>query len=294
MSSSSLASRFSRLVALPHSVFALPFGLAAFLIAFRKNIAEGAVDSTVGGAGWLVIVLVVGAVVAARTAAMAFNRLVDAEFDSRNPRTAGREIPTGQLSRVTVWGLVVGSSLVFFVCAASLGKHCLMLSPIVLLVLLGYSFTKRFTAYAHLVLGLALALAPGGAWWVLRPLVELTPLLMMAGVMFWVAGFDLLYSCQDVEFDRNNGLHSIPASVGVERAFLLARGAHLLSALMFAGVGFSASLGVGYFIGLTALSMLFALQHLAISPNNLARINLSFFTLNGLISIGYFLVVCFL
>ncbi len=287
----SVVGKYSRLVALPHSVFALPFALSAFLLAARQSIILGQYHYSARGILYL-LALVIIAVVSARTAAMGFNRIVDAVIDAQNPRTANREIPTGKISQTQAACLVGLSIFVFLGTCALLGDHCLRLAPLVLLVLLGYSFTKRFSRFSHLFLGLALGLSPAGAWWVLRPTIELTPVLLIFAVLFWVAGFDILYSCQDAEFDRRNNLFSIPAHYGIEKSLTIAKIFHLVAILAFVGVGLAAQLSGGYFVGLSLLGVLFLGQHLLISANDLSRINHAFFTFNGAISLGYFVVVC--
>jgi len=282
--------KFSNLVALPHSVFALPFALASFHLAAQLNIQAG-VPSQSSMQKLAQLIFVVLAVVAARTSAMAFNRLVDAHIDAKNPRTKNRELPAGALTAKSVKLLIVLSTALFLACAAALGIHCLMLAPFVLLILFAYSYSKRYTNFSHLLLGLSLAAAPGGAWWVLRPEVETTPLMLMFAVLFWVAGFDILYSCQDFEFDKNNNLHSVPARFGIERALLIAKFFHFVSLGFFIAVGISANLETAYFWGLGVIGALMLGQHFLISANNLNRINHAFFTANGCISILYFLLV---
>lgn len=279
---------FSRLIALPHSVFALPYALSSLFIARHLNIMEGK-DATQSFLPLMLLIII--AVISARSAAMAFNRLLDASIDALNPRTSGREIPKGLVSPSQAQLIVVVSLLVFFLCAYSLGPHCLIVSPFVVAILLGYSWTKRFTCYSHLVLGLALALAPGGAWWVLRPQLEVIPLLLMSAVIFWVTGFDIIYSCQDEAFDKTHNLHSIPARLGTKQALVLAKSSHLLAVLLFFAVGYEAKLGMIYFWGMLLISSFFLFQHLLISVNNLNRVNHAFFTCNGIISIGYFVLV---
>ena len=284
MSLRTVFERYSGLVALPHSVFALPFALSSFLLAARTSALT--LDGALIGKGALIIL----AVVCARTAAMAFNRYVDWRIDARNPRTAEREIPRGAINPKSALLLVLGSSVAFGICAALLGMHCLVLAPAVLIVLLGYSLTKRFTSAAHLFLGAALGLAPGGAWWVIRPSVELVPLLLMGAVTLWVAGFDILYSCQDTEFDRQEGLHSIPARLGIRNALMLARILHAISFSLFIAVGLAAHLPGVYFAGQLVIGFLLGYQHTLVSEIDLSRINRAFFTTNGVISLGYLLL----
>lgn len=273
---------FSSLIALPHTVFALPFALSSYLFAWKKGTL--AVSSL---SEWQRFVMVVFCLVFARTSAMAFNRLVDAGIDSENPRTIGRDIPQGRVSRGQAIGLTVISLVLFLFGCAVLGMHCLMLSPLVLLILLGYSLTKRFTAYSHLVLGLALAAAPGGAWWVLRPMVELEPLLLMLGVLLWVAGFDILYSCQDTIFDRRKGLHSIPAAIGIERSLSVSTQLHVICLFSFLLLGQILSLNWTYFVGMAMFGALLWWQHRLLSPFDLSRINQAFFVANGCISLCF-------
>ncbi len=282
-----LVSRYSKLVALPHSVFALPFALASFIFANKVNEAEGLASSNI----IFLLSMVVLAAIGARTAAMSFNRIVDVDYDSKNPRTVSRELPSGEVS---VWGakvLCLFSSLVFIGAAAAIGMHCLILVLPVLLVIFGYSYTKRFSSLSHLVLGLSLALAPGGAWWAIRPTVEVIPLMLMCAVVFWVAGFDTLYSCQDVDFDKKSGLHSIPARFGVANALKIALAFHCLAFLLFVGVGFLANVDAIYFYGMGVIGLIFVGQHTLISSKDLRLINHAFFTFNGMLSLVYFLVV---
>lgn len=287
MRSASLAARISKLIALPHSVFALPFAISAFLLSVRAEKLDGHQTPDLAKT----LLLAVAAVVFARSAAMAFNRLVDHNIDAINPRTSSRELPSKALTRGHVLAVITLSTCGFLFCSALLGKHCLLLAPVVLLLLFGYSYTKRFSALSHFILGLSLAAAPGGAWWIYRPQIEPVPLLLMAAVMFWVAGFDILYSCQDQEFDKRQGLHSIPAYLGLGKAMALSTVVHVISFGLFVLVGSSANLPTFYYIGMALLGMLFVGQHLFISPNNLSRINHAFFTANGVISIGYLSVI---
>ena len=278
--------RFSRLVAFPHSVFALPFALSGFLLAARRGptveLRHGRLTT---------LLLVVLCVVAARTAAMAFNRVVDARIDLANPRTKDREIPSGKVQPGAAWLLVVCSSIVFLTGAYLLGPHCFWLAPFVLAVLLGYSYMKRISPAAHLVLGLALALAPGGAWWVLRPEIALLPILLMLSVLFWVSGFDIIYSCQDVISDRENGIFSIPAKLGVDSSLQLSELFHFVCLFGFLAVGAVAGLGVIYFAGVILFGALLTYEHSLVSPGDLSKVNQAFFTVNGLISVLYLVAV---
>lgn len=273
---------WGRVVKFSHSIFALPFALSMGVYVSARY--------PVGVTQW---VLIVCAVVAARTAAMCFNRIVDRHIDAMNPRTRNREIPSGQVSVKSVGVLLMASTAVFILSAAGLGWHCLALSPLVLGVLLFYSWTKRFTAGSHFFLGLALALAPGGVWYALAGTIEMLPIPLMLGVLFWVGGFDILYSCQDVEFDTSHGLHSIPARIGVPAALWLARLSHVLAAMSFACFGVIAEMGVVYFAMWIAFTLVLASQHFLVRADDLSKINQAFFTRNGIASVIFFLGVLF-
>ena len=260
-----------------HSIFALPFALVVMIVA-----------STLYGISWPQVLLIVAAVVAARTAAMSFNRLIDRRIDAKNPRTSERELPRGAISARSAVVLALLSSSIFIVCSALLSYKCLLLAPVVLLVLFAYSLSKRFTDYSHLILGLALALAPGGAWFAISQRFELLPVILMAAVLFWVAGFDLLYACQDIEFDRATKLHSIPARVGVVSTFRIAKSLHLLSvALLFSFVKF-AQLGGAAYVGAMLFSIALFSQYRLVSADDLSKIDQAFFVRNGSASIVFF------
>ncbi|MBL8863463.1 MAG: UbiA family prenyltransferase [Planctomycetes bacterium] len=267
------------LVRFSHSVFALPFALC------------GAWLAAGGPPGWRVAVLVVLCAVAARTAAMGFNRLVDRASDAANPRTRGREIPSGKLGPGAVRALVVFASLAFVALAFALNPLAGWLSAPVLLVLLGYSYVKRVSSSAHLVLGLALSLAPLGAWVAVRGTLEpdVTPVLWLAlGVLTWVAGFDLIYACQDAAFDRASGLHSIPARFGLARALQLSGALHVVTVAALAAVGVTAELGLAWWVALGVAALLLVWQHRIVAPHDLSRVDLAFFTLNGWVGVGLF------
>jgi 4-hydroxybenzoate polyprenyltransferase len=232
-----------------------------------------------------VFVLLIVCVVAARTAAMGFNRFIDRAVDTRNPRTSSRELPRGAVSEREVLLLTVGSSLVFVAAAGLIGRHCLYLSPVVLLLILGYSLLKRYTSACHFVLGLALACAPGGVWYAMTGEWSLRPLALMAAVLAWVAGFDILYSCQDEEFDRHEGLQSIPALLGVSGALRVAAVLHVVSVAALILFGRLFSLGTAYWFGLAVFAALLASQHIAVWRRGVGCIDRVFFTRNGLASI---------
>jgi 4-hydroxybenzoate polyprenyltransferase len=259
-------------IKISHSVFALPFALmGAFL-------AAG------GPPGWRVAGWTVIAAVAARTAAMTFNRLVDRRLDAANPRTAGRALATGA---IPAWeaGLVVAVSAAVFVAAcAALNPLTLRIAPAVLALTLGYSLTKRFTALAHLVLGAALALAPLGGWIAAAGSLDGYPLALSLAVVFWVAGFDVVYACLDEAFDRKAGLHSIPALLGKPRALWLARAFHVAAFAAFAWTGWHLGLGLPYLAGLALAGLALAWEHAIVRPDDLSKIQVSFLTMNGLVS----------
>ncbi|MCS6790339.1 MAG: putative 4-hydroxybenzoate polyprenyltransferase [Bacteroidia bacterium] len=272
--------RYARLVAWTHSVFALPFALWGFVLGLQA-------------AQWSIplhtLVLVIAAAISARTAAMAFNRYADRAIDARNPRTASREIPRGEIKPHQALLLVVGASATFILIAAAISPLCGWLSPIALFVLLGYSYTKRFTYLSHYVLGMALGLAPIGAYLAATGTFSLTIILVGIAVMLWVAGFDILYALQDEEFDRKEGLYSIPAAFGEEKARLLALSSHLLAIILLAVVGYllnysSISLAL-YSVGWLSFSGFILYQH-RVSQDK-AKINRAFFTYNGIASLVY-------
>lgn len=268
------------LVKFSHSLFALPFAMMMVVFVARSRAVTGAQ-----------IVALLVCIVAARTAAMGFNRLVDAKIDALNPRTKSREIPSGVVPRsegVLVTGLSAG---VFILGSAALGPHCLVLAPPVLVILLGYSYVKRWSSMCHLILGIALALAPGGVWFALTAEWSWTPVWLMAGVALWVAGFDILYSCQDAGFDREHGLFSVPSRVGVSGALKISGLCHLGSVFFLVVTGERFDLGAIYYVGLSLFAALLASQHLAIQRRGVGCIDQVFFTRNGAASVLLFIFV---
>src|ERR1700723_3515700 len=259
-----------------HSIFALPFALAGAMLA-----AAGWPD--VRKVFWIVVCMVT-----ARSAPIAFNRWPDARLDAATPRTPGRAIPAGMLSRRFVGGFTVVMSLAFILAAAQLNRETLLLSPVVLAVLLLYSYTKRFTRWSHLVLGLALGIAPAAAWIAVRGSLDPRILILTVAVMFWVAGFHLLYSCQDVEHDRAEGLFSVPSTLGVTAAFWIARFMHVAMLALLVWLVQAFSLGHYALIGIAAVALLLLYEHMIVSPGDLRRLNAAFFTMNGVISVVYF------
>lgn len=277
MSAQQTLQRVGSLVKFSHTIFALPFALAAIVLAAPLG------DVT----PWRVALIVL-CIASARTAAMAFNRLVDRDIDAKNPRTVDREIPAGLLSVNFVRMLVLASSAVFIAAAAALGRLPLLLSPLALGLALGYSYTKRFTSLCHVVLGAAIAFAPGGAWIAVGAEVTLAPWLLVIAVAAWVAGFDVLYSLQDMGFDRGEKLNSIPSALGVRGALVVSALLHVVTALCLLGVGLVLGRGVPYFVGVAVVSVLLAYEHAIVRPNDLSRINKAFFDLNGYVSVAFF------
>jgi 4-hydroxybenzoate polyprenyltransferase len=267
---------YGRMIRFSHSVFALPFALTSAVLAARESGVEARQIL------WIVV-----AMVAARSAAMGFNRLADQAIDARNPRTAGRELPRGVLSRSEAWAFVAISTVAFVLAAALLNPLCLALSPVALLIVFGYSYTKRFTAASQLALGLSLAVAPVGAWLAIRGRFEAVPLVLGAAVLLWVAGFDTIYACQDADFDRREGLHSIPARLGVPRALVLARALHVGAILLLIGLFRIAPLHPLYLAGVAVVAGLLAWEHTLVRADDLSRV-MQAFNLNGWVSLGYF------
>ena len=264
------------LVRFSHTLFALPFALISMLAA-----AGGVPPPRV--AGWILV-----AMVGARTAAMAYNRLADHALDARNPRTRGRGLPAGRVSRSFAWTLTAAGAAALLLAAWQLNPLCGLLAPLVLAWLLGYSHAKRFTTLAHLWLGLSLGLAPVGAWLAVRGSLALAPVLLGAAVTFWVGGFDVLYALQDEEFDRAEGLFALPARLGGRRAILVARLFHLLAAAGFAAFAWRVGAGPGLWLGVAAAVVLLVWQHGLVGPGRLDRLNTAFFTANGALSLGMF------
>ena len=262
-----------------HSIFALPFALTGAMLA-----AHGVPRAT--QIFWIVVCMV-----SLRSAAMAFNRWADASIDATNPRTASRAIPSGLLSRGFVGGFTLAMIAVFLLAASRLNRLALLLTPVAILVVLAYSYTKRFTRWSHLVLGLSLGIAPSAAWIAVRGSLDWRIAILTLAVMFWVAGFDLLYSCQDVDHDRAQGLFSIPSTLGVKAAFWLARFLHVAMLGLLVLLTHVFALGVFAFVGIAAVAILLLYEHVIVSPGDLHRLNAAFFTMNGVISVVYFLFV---
>src|SRR5690349_3277293 len=274
---------FVNLVRLPHTVFALPFALVGVVLASYRHRLR------LADIGWVVL-----AFTAARFAAMAFNRIADREIDARNPRTAMRELPRGILSTTEAWVSVIMSIGVFAFAAGQLNRLCLLLSPVAILWVLFYSFTKRFTRWSHLVLGVGLGIAPVGGylaitgawsrpWWMLVSLA--------AAVTTWVGGFDILYSLQDADFDRAQALHSVPAAMGEAGAITVSRVLHTLTVVFFALVGVATHIGWLYWVGVVVAAAILFYEHSLIRAGDLTRLDAAFFAMNGMLSITFFFFV---
>ncbi|MEW6746137.1 MAG: UbiA-like polyprenyltransferase [Planctomycetota bacterium] len=271
------------MVKFSHTIFAMPFALASLLLGSPDGWPRG---------GVLVWVLV--AMVAARNAAMAFNRLADHFLDARNPRTAARALPSGLLTRRSVTLFVVLNVAIFLGAAAMLNRLAFVLAPFVLAILLGYSYSKRFSWASHFWLGLSLALAPCGAWVAARGAIDESaaiPVVLAGAVLFWVAGFDIIYACQDIEFDRRAGLHSLPARLGVAFSLWVSTLAHLLTVGLLFLLGLLVPLGAVYYTGVGLIAAILAGEHLLVRPSDLARVNVAFFTLNGYVGVLFLLAV---
>ncbi len=267
------------LIKIEHTLFALPLALT------------GAVLGARGLPSIPVLLLMAVAFTAARASAMAFNRIADQRLDALNPRTADREIPAGTLSLKSVWALVLVSIAVFLLSAWAINPLCGKLAPIALVVLLGYSYTKRFTPLCHYLLGLALGMAPVAGWIAVTDGFALAPVVLGLGVIFWTAGFDTLYACQDIEFDRRMGLHSIPARLGTRGALKVAALSHVAAFLLFLATGALASLGAGFYLFSMVTGALLVWEHRIVAPGDLSRLDLAFFRVNAMVSSSLLLSV---
>lgn len=273
---------WGEMIKFSHSVFALPFAALATFLAARPALPSA-----------VQLGLILVCMVAARSAAMTFNRLVDHEIDARNPRTAIRPLPRGTISRAAAWAFFIGACGVFVAGAAGFqflqhpgNPWPLRLCLPVLAWLCFYSYTKRFTRWSHVVLGSGIAFAPVAAWIAISPSTfGPTAWLLMVAVTFWIAGFDLIYACQDVDFDRAEGLHSVPARLGVRTALWMARGFHAVTVVALVAVGMTAPLGVLYYFGVVVVALLLIVENAIVSPRDLSRVNLAFFTINGVVGL---------
>ena len=267
--------KYLSLIKFSHTIFAMPFAFIGFFLATKSYEFE-----------WITLVYVIFCMVFARSAAMAFNRYIDREIDTANPRTAkAREIPNGSIKANSALLFVVINSLLFIATTYLINPLCLALSPIALLVVLGYSYTKRFTSLCHLILGLGLALAPIGAYLAVSGEFNIIPLFFSAAVLFWVSGFDIIYSLQDEEFDKTHELHSIPVLLGKKNALMLSNILHLLTFSALSIAGLLGDFILYYWIGFSIFSALLVYQHTLVKENDLSKVNLAFFTTNGIASL---------
>jgi len=266
---------YAAFVRVSHSVFALPFALVGALLATR--VVEW---------DWMRLFWIVACMVTARSAAMGFNRLSDAAFDARNPRTAMRELPQGRMSRREATGFVVVSSLAFIACTYPLGPVCLALSPVALVIVFWYSLAKRFTSYTQLFLGLAMAVAPVGGWLAAGGRGGWEPWLLGLAIGTWVGGFDVLYACQDVEVDRREGLRSIPVRFGVPRSLVISRGMHVIAVICLAALGVVADLGMIYAAGVAGVAVLLVYEQSLVKADDLSQVKFAF-DLNGWVGMLY-------
>lgn len=272
------------LVKFSHTVFALPFALIGFALNFQLQTVPTDIDTF-----WIIkkLLLVLACMVTARNAAMGFNRYLDSAIDAANPRTAIREIPSGVISRPRALVFVLINALLFVTATYFINKICFFLSPVALAVILGYSFTKRFTAFCHLVLGLGLSLAPVGAFLTISGVFHWLPVLFGAVVLFWVSGFDIIYAMQDEQFDREHQLHSIPARYGGTKALQIAHLLHSAAVLVLLTIAAIGGLGFFYIIGAVIFMAMLRYQHYLVKPDDLSKVDLAFFTTNGIASVVF-------
>ena len=256
-----------------HTIFALPFAIMSAFLA-----AEGV--PPLSKLAWILV-----AMVGARSCAMSFNRLADAEIDSKNPRTSTRAIPAGLITKSSVWVFTIVSAGLLVFAAWRLNPLAFALSPVALAVIMGYSYTKRFTSLSHFWLGLALSISPVGAWIAIKGRFDWTPIILCVVVMLWTAGFDIIYACQDVNFDRKHGLHSIPARLGIRWSLWVSSVLHVVAVGLLLCIPLLTELGLFYYLGVGIVVLIFIYEHAIVKPNDLSRVNLAFFTLNGMISL---------
>ena len=267
--------KYLSLIKFSHTIFAMPFAFIGFFLAIKDYDFE-----------WITLFYVVFCMVFARSAAMAFNRYIDRDIDTANPRTAQvREIPNGSIKANSALIFVIINSILFIATTYFINTLCFALSPIALLVILGYSYTKRFTSLCHLVLGLGLSLAPFGAYLAVSNEFNIIPLFFSAAVLFWVSGFDIIYSLQDEEFDKTHELHSIPVQLGKKNALMLSNILHLLTFSVLSIAGSLGGFRLYYWIGFSIFSALLVYQHTLVKENDLSKVNLAFFTTNGIASL---------
>ncbi|MER3413460.1 MAG: 4-hydroxybenzoate octaprenyltransferase [Armatimonadota bacterium] len=270
---------FLRMIKVEHSIFALPFAMV------------GMVYAADGFPGWRIFLLILLAMISARSAAMAFNRLVDHQLDALNPRTNRRELVTGAISRRKAWAFFGVCVALFLSAAALLNPLAFALAPVALVVLLGYSYTKRFTSFCHIFVGLSLGIAPVGAWVAVRGTLDVAPFWWLVAVTFWTAGFDILYALQDEEFDRTHGVHSLVVRLGRARAILVSRVFHATTVVALAAAGWEVGASIPYLLGVFFVLGLLMVEQSLVAPDDLSRIDAAFFAVNGWVSVGFLVFV---
>jgi len=268
--------KYLNFVRFEHTVFALPFALAAMAVAAREQH---------GWPGWRTFLLVLAAMICARTAAMGFNRIADRKLDALNPRTAGRHLPTGQMSVTGAWWLVLGSAAGLVVVSYFINGICFALSPVALAIVLFYPFTKRFTDFSHFFLGLGLSVAPVGAWLAVRGRFNLPPMVLALAVVFWLVGFDIIYATQDYESDKALGLRSLPVRLGITGSLRFAQLAHAVMAALLLGFGLISQMGWPYYAGWAAIAACLVHQHRLARNQDPVSVNVAFFRMNAVISV---------
>jgi 4-hydroxybenzoate polyprenyltransferase len=280
--------QYLKMIKFSHSIFALPFALIAFLQSLNGSGLLS--DSGIPNSSFYILLLqIIIAMVSLRSAAMGFNRIVDRKIDAENPRTASREIPSGKIALSKAWTFVIISLVIFVADAFWIHNLAGLLSPVAIILALGYSFTKRFTMFAHYVLGLSIGLAPLAAWIAVRSEFNLLSALWTLGLMFYISGFDILYSCQDAEYDKSKNLYSIPSRLGIPAALWIARFGHLLAMIFFVSSAVISGAGLIFYITLIITAILFIIEHLLVRPGKLDRIPIAFFHINAVISMVIFL-----
>lgn len=301
----STVKKYLSLIKFSHTIFAMPFALIGFFLGLSGrpwSLGQWNLNRTIGWGGWngaslsgkeiiIKLILVILCMVFARSAAMAFNRYLDRKFDAKNPRTAIREIPAGILKADSVLLFAIACSVLFVVCTFFINRLCFFLSPVALFVILFYSYTKRFTPLCHLVLGVGLSLAPIGAYLAVTGVFAALPILFSLAVIFWVSGFDIIYSLQDEEFDKSQKLYSMPAWLGKKSALRVSELLHVLSALCVVIAGVYGEFHWMYWAGVAVFAGMLVYQHALVKPHDLRRVNLAFMTANGIASVVFALFV---
>lgn len=271
---------YSKMIKLSHTVFALPFALSGLVLALKEHRVTA-----------IMVLWIIAAMVGARSAAMGFNRIADAEIDAENPRTASREIPAGKISKKEAWIFTTASSVLLVFAASMLSQICFMLSFPLLAFLFLYSYTKRFTWLAHIYLGFAIGLAPVAVWIAIAGMPGIPVIILALTLMTHIAGFDILYACQDSEFDRNKKLFSIPARFGIKKAFIVSGFIHSLTVILLVMLYFTAGFGRYYFIFTGVIAVLYVIEHKIVNPDDISHINIAFFNINSIISVLVFIAV---